>query len=82
MCDALKLLDLLALLDLMNSLKAMTINVAYQWKKEDVLGSIEKGKYADITVFDCNFLEDDLLKIAYDSPRATIVAGEVVYKRD
>ena len=69
-------------IDRMNSLKAMTINVAYQWKKEDVLGSIEKGKYADITVFDCNFLEDDLLKVAYDSPRATIVAGEVVYKRD
>ena len=59
----------------------MTINVAYQWKMEDILGSIEKGKLADITVFDCNFLEDDLLKIAYDSPYATIVNGEIVYKR-
>lgn len=68
-------------IDRLESLKAMTINVAYQWKMEDILGSIEKGKLADITVFDCNFLEDDLLKIAYDSPYATIVNGEVVYKR-
>lgn len=68
-------------IDRLESLKAMTINVAYQWKMEDILGSIEKGKLADITVFDCNFLEDDLLKIAHDSPYATIVGGEIVYKR-
>lgn len=68
-------------IDRMESLKAMTINVAYQWKQEDVLGSLEKGKYADITVFDCNFLKDDLLKIVYESPYATIVNGEVVYTR-
>ena len=68
-------------IDRMNSLKAMTVNIAYQWKKEDVLGTLEKGKYADITVFNANFLEDDLLEIVHDSPYATIVNGEIVYKR-
>ena len=69
-------------IDRKKCLEAMTINIAYQWKKEDKLGSLEKGKLADMTVFDCNFLKDDLLKISHDSPYATIVNGEVVYTRN
>ena len=62
------------------SLRAMTINVARQWHQEHRMGSIEFGKLANMTVFDCDFLHDDLEKVMQASVVATIVDGEVVYK--
>ena len=62
------------------SLRAMTINVARQWRQEDRLGSIEFGKIANMTVFDCDFLHDDLDKVAMANVIATIIDGEEVYK--
>ena len=62
------------------SLRAMTINVAYQWHQEHRLGSIEFGKIANMTVFDCDFLHDDLDKIAKANVVATIIDGEEVFK--
>ena len=62
------------------SLRAMTINVAHQWHLENLMGSIEFGKLANMTVFDCDFLHDDLEKIAQANIIATIVDGEEVYK--
>ena len=62
------------------SLRAMTINVAYQWHQEDRMGSIEFGKLANMTVFDCDFLHDDPEKVLQANVVATIVDGEVVYK--
>ena len=62
------------------SLRAMTINVARQWHQEHRLGSIEFGKIANMTVFDCDFLHDDLDKVARANVVATIVDGEEVYK--
>jgi len=62
------------------SLRAMTINVARQWHQEHRLGSIEFGKVANMTVFDCDFLHDDLDKVAKANIVATIVDGEEVYK--
>ena len=62
------------------SLRALTINVARQWRQEDRLGSIEFGKIANMTVFDCDFLHDDLEKVARANVVATIVDGEEVYR--
>ena len=62
------------------SLRAMTINVAYQWRQEHLLGSIEFGKVANMTVFDCDFLNDSLDKVAKANIIATIIDGEEVYK--
>ena len=62
------------------SLRAMTINVAYQWRQEHRLGSIEFGKIANMTVFDCDFLHDDIEKVANANIVATLVDGEEVYK--
>jgi predicted amidohydrolase YtcJ len=62
------------------SLRAMTINVAYQFHQEQRLGSIEFGKIANMTVFDCDFLHDDIEKVARANIIATIVDGEEVYK--
>ena len=62
------------------SLRAMTINVARQFHQEDRLGSIEFGKIANMTVYDCDFLHDDIEKVAEAKIVATIVDGEDVYK--
>ena len=62
------------------SLRAMTINVARQWHQEHRMGSIEFGKLANMTVFDCDFLHDDIEKVAEANIIATIVDGEEVYK--
>jgi hypothetical protein len=62
------------------SLRALTINVARQWHQEHRLGSIEFGKIANMTVFDCDFLHDNLDKVFNANLVATIVDGEEVYK--
>jgi hypothetical protein len=62
------------------SLRALTINVAYAWHQEHRLGSIEFGKIANMTVYDCDFLHDDIEKVAEANLVATIVDGEEVYK--
>ena len=58
----------------------MTINVARQWHQEHRMGSIEFGKIANMTVFDCDFLHDDIEKVAQANVIATIVDGEEAYK--
>ena len=63
------------------SLEAMTLNPAYAWKQEDRLGSIEKGKIANLSVFDCDFLKDDVDKVVKASVVATVIDGEEVYRR-
>ena len=62
------------------SLRALTINVAHAWHQEHRLGSIEFGKIANMTVYDCDFLHDDIEKVAQANLVATIVDGEEVYK--
>ena len=62
------------------SLRAMTINVARQFRQEHRMGSIEFGKIANMTVFDCDFLHDDIDKVAQANVVATIVDGEEVFK--
>ena len=62
------------------SLRAMTINVARQWHQEHRMGSTEFGKIANMAVFDCDFLHDDIEKVAQANIVATIVDGEEVYK--
>ena len=62
------------------SLRAMTINIARAWRQEHRMGSIEFGKLANMTVYNCDFLHDDIEKIAEANIIATIVDGEEVYK--
>ena len=58
----------------------MTINVARQFRQEHRLGSIEVDKIANMTVFDCDFLHDDIEKMAKANVVATIIDGEEVFK--
>ena len=62
------------------SLRAMTINVARQFRQEHRLGSIEFGKIANMTVFDCDFQHDDIERVAQANLIATIIDGEEVCK--
>lgn len=57
-----------------------TINNAYQMRKEDVLGSIEVGKYADLTVFNQNLFEIDPYEIHNVTVSETIKDGITTYK--
>jgi predicted amidohydrolase YtcJ len=64
------------------ALRAITMGSAYQLRLEEVVGSIETGKLADMIVLDQNFLqipEDDLGKIQV---LMTLVGGKVVFSAD
>jgi predicted amidohydrolase YtcJ len=63
------------------ALRSYTLNSAYAAFQEDILGSLETGKLADITVLSRDILtvpEDEILKteVLY-----TIVGGKVLYKK-
>ena len=63
------------------SLRAMTINVARQFRQEHRMGSVEVGKLANMAVFDCDFLHDDAEKVIKARLVSTIVDGEEVYNK-
>ena len=63
------------------AIQAYTLNTAYAGFEEDIKGSIEIGKLADLAV-----LSDDLIKISPDEIKdvtvsLTIVGGKVVFRR-
>lgn len=65
----------------MEALRMYTINGAYASFEEDIKGSIEVGKLADLVLFDRAILNidiDDLLKVDVEW---TMIDGEIVYSR-
>ena len=63
------------------AIQAYTLNTAYAGFEEDIKGSIEIGKLADLAV-----LSDDLINISPDEIKdvtvsMTIVGGKVVFRR-
>ena len=61
-------------------IKGYTIRNAYQMRRENVLGSIEPGKYADLTVYDRNLFEIDPREIHNVKIAETIKDGLTTYK--
>jgi hypothetical protein len=57
----------------------MTLGGAYSMRKEKELGSIEKGKAADMIVLDRNLLEIDRSSIIDTKVVYTVFAGRIVY---
>ena len=55
-----------------------TQNGAYQMRMENEIGSIEKGKLADLVVFDDNLFDIDSDKIWKVKPAAVLMEGEVI----
>jgi len=63
------------------TLESYTLNNAYAAFAEDVKGSLEAGKLADVTVFGENILEVPAEEIRDAEVDVTIVGGEVAYER-
>jgi predicted amidohydrolase YtcJ len=67
-------------------IEAYTINGARALKQEDITGSIEVGKKADLAVLDRNIIElyeaDDGPGIAETQVDATFFDGELIYERE
>lgn len=62
------------------AVKGYTIWAAYAAFREDILGSLEVGKLADIVVFDKNILVVEPEEILTTSVLYTIVGGQIVYQ--
>jgi predicted amidohydrolase YtcJ len=61
-------------------LKAYTIDGAWLYGQEDLTGSIEVGKAADLIVLDRNLFEVDPMAIKDVAVLLTLLEGEVVYQ--
>ncbi|WP_305768352.1 amidohydrolase [Candidatus Epulonipiscium viviparus] len=68
-------------ISVMDALRAVTINGAYQYFEEDIKGSIEVGKLADLVIIDQNILEIDRAVIDKTVVLETIKEGVTIYKR-
>jgi predicted amidohydrolase YtcJ len=68
-------------ISMMEALKSYTINGAYAAFQEDVKGSIEKGKLADLVVLSENPLKVSNEDIKNIKVVKTIIRGKVVYNR-
>lgn len=64
------------------ALKSMTIDAAWQLHMEQKLGSIEKGKYADLVILDKNPLKTASEMMSSIQVLETIVAGNTVWKKN
>ncbi|WP_413112931.1 amidohydrolase [Thaumasiovibrio sp. DFM-14] len=62
------------------ALEATTINAAYQHFEEDIKGSLEVGKLADLVILDANPLDVDSMRINEIAVLETIKDGETIYK--
>ena len=63
------------------ALRAFTVDAAYAAHQEEVLGSLEAGKWADFIIIDRNYFEVDASEIWQIDVLQTWLAGEKVYQR-
>lgn len=68
-------------IDVMEALRGVTINGAYMQRLEDKIGSLEKGKLADMVILDKDPTKVDPVKLKDIMVEETIVGGNTVYKR-
>lgn len=68
-------------LSIADSLKAYTIGSAYQMWSDDVTGTLETGKFADIAVLDRNLFEVDAEEILDTSVVMTMLGGKVIHEK-
>jgi predicted amidohydrolase YtcJ len=66
--------------DLETMIRAYTINVAWLMKNENLTGSIETGKRADLVVLDRNLFEISPYDISDARVQMTWLDGELIYK--
>ena len=66
--------------DLAAAIRAYTINGAYLMRQEDMVGSIEVDKLADLIVVDRNLFLTPISQISQALVLLTMLEGEVVYE--
>ena len=64
-----------------DAVRMFTINAAYQENREEITGSIEVGKAADIQVLDSDIFTMEQDKIAQARVLLTMVGGRIVFER-
>jgi predicted amidohydrolase YtcJ len=64
------------------AIETYTINVAWSMLNDDVTGSIETGKWADMIILNHNLLEVPPTEIHKTEVQKTLFKGKVVYKAD
>jgi len=67
-------------LSLEEAIRAYTIDSAYHLRWDDIIGSLEAGKRADLIVLDRNLFESTTDEIAEANVLATVVNGNVVHE--
>lgn len=67
-------------IDVMEAIRAVTLYGAYQHFDEDIKGSLEVGKYADMVILNCNPLETSSVAIKDIQVLETIKEGKTIYK--
>ena len=65
----------------LNALRAVTVDAAYQYFLDGERGSLRPGKRADFAILDANPLATDPARIAEISVLETIQAGRTVFAR-
>ncbi|NRB65637.1 MAG: amidohydrolase family protein, partial [Saprospiraceae bacterium] len=65
-------------IELMEAIKALTINAAWQIHKENQLGSLETGKYADFIILDQNPFELPTAQLENIKIQSTFINGNKV----
>jgi predicted amidohydrolase YtcJ len=68
-------------LKLLEAVKCFTLDAAYSAFEENVKGSLEPGKLADIAILSEDVTAIPAIKIRDVNTEATIVGGKVLYKR-
>jgi hypothetical protein len=68
-------------IDVLDAIRVYTWNGAYLGKEEDIKGSIEPGKLADMVVLDKDILEVPPEEIKDINVLTTIVDGRIIYQR-
>ncbi|MDG2291295.1 MAG: amidohydrolase [Phycisphaerales bacterium] len=66
-------------IDLESAIVAFTINAAFLNRHEDVTGSVEVGKHADLIVLDRNLFDIDAVEISETRVLLTLFGGKVVH---
>lgn len=69
-------------INIIDAIKAVTINVAKQYGEESLKGSIEEGKLANLIILDKKPLKIDINEIKQIKILETIKEGETIYKMD
>ena len=69
-------------IDLKSSIEALTLNGAKSVGWENISGSIEVGKFADMIVLDRNLFDITPTEIAETRVLTTIFEGRVVYQAE